>query len=96
MAHDRRELRRQNVVHAAEIETEVDVLEDVPDRVDCEDGEEQPRRAEGVRVADVKEDDRAQDRQPQRDDDPVDQCGSKTHGGSMLRDANPHVMPRAG
>jgi hypothetical protein len=45
-------------------------------------------------IADVEVRDRAQDRQPQRDDDPVDQCGSKTHGGSMLRDANPLVVPR--
>jgi hypothetical protein len=94
MAHDRRELRRQNAVHAAEIEAEIDVLQDIPGRIDGEYGEEQPRRAEGIRVAEVEEDDRAQDRQPQRDNDPVDQSGSESHGGSMLRDANPHVMPR--
>ena len=64
MAHHGCELRRQNFVHAAKVEAEVDVLQDVSERVDGEHGEEQPRRAEGVRVADVEEDDCAEDRQP--------------------------------
>jgi hypothetical protein len=65
MAHHGCELRRQNFVHAAKVEAEVDVLQNVSERIDGKHGEEQPRRAEGVRVADVEEDDCAEDRQPQ-------------------------------
>ena len=81
MAHHGCKLRRQNLVHAAKVDAEVDVLQDVSERVDGEHGEEQPRRAEGVRVADVEENDWSEGRQPQGNDDPIDQCGGQIHGG---------------
>ena len=78
-AHHNRKLGREDLVNAAKVEAEVDVLENVSQCIDAKYGQQQPGRAECVRIADVKEDDCAQHRQPQRDDYPVDQCRSKTH-----------------
>lgn len=91
MAHHGCELRRQNFVHAAKVEAEVDVLQNVSERIDGKHGEEQPRRAEGVRVADVEEDDCAEDRQPRGK---MTLLGSVIDGRKLAPGASTHPLTR--
>src|SRR4029079_15037163 len=76
------DLAGKQTVLAAEIKSEIDVLDDVTDGVDADHGQQQPRGSEGSRIADVKDHNRCENGQPDGNNHPINQCGYGTHDWS--------------
>src|SRR5665213_669940 len=75
---------RKQTVLTAKVQTEIQVLDDVPNGVDHDDGQQQADRTKGPGVANERHAHRRQDGEPECNDDPVNQCGSKAHSKDCL------------
>ena len=72
--------RGKQPVLASEEEAEIDIFDDVAERIDGHDGQEQAGRPKDARVAYVENNDRRQHSEPENDDHPIDQRCCKAHG----------------
>ncbi len=70
---------RKESVLCSEIETEIEIFDNVSDGVDTDNNEKQPGGPERLRVFIVGDGDSTEHREPYRNNHPVDQRGCETH-----------------